>query len=183
MRIEGRTSPLRVEINPWTLDGDLEEALLLRGAYIAAMGTIETNLTELAIRASKHPAYYGIRDRFPSRRPERIKYLQDVCERDGPLTQWRTLLKAVLARFNASLGDRDLFAHGRMQVLSGPGGTTVVQFGDFYAQGGVIEYRYEPMVPLSDLRRKAHKAARFSRATSLLYLQLGDTLPPASAQS
>jgi hypothetical protein len=45
------------------------------------------------------------------------------CEREGPLTPWRTLLKAVLARFNASLGDRDLFAHDRMQVLSGPGDT------------------------------------------------------------
>lgn len=181
MRIDGRTSPLRVEINPWTLDSDLEEALLLRGAYIAAIATVETNLTELVIRASKHPAYDGIRARFPSRRLDRIKYLQDICKREGPLTPWRTLLNAVLNRFNASLADRDLFAHGRMQVLSGAGGTTVIQLGDFYATGDVIEYRYELLMPLADLRHKAYRAARFSRVASLLYLKLGDNLPPIGA--
>ncbi len=48
-----RASPLRVEINPWTLDHTLTEAMQLQGAYVAAMETI---LTELATRAQNTKA-------------------------------------------------------------------------------------------------------------------------------
>lgn len=175
--MEGRCSPLRVEFNPWTLDHHLEEALLLRGAFIASMGMIETNLTELAIRASKHAAYTGIRATFPTRRPARIDYLDTVCRHKGPLSQCASLILGILSRFRANLDDRDLFAHGRMQVLSGAQDTTIVRLGDFYAEGGTIVYRESHMITLPELRRKTERVARLSRTASDLYLRLGDALP------
>ncbi len=64
-----RSSPLRVKVNPWTLDHTSTEVMQLRGAYVAAMGTVETILTELAIRASKQHDYAGTKWRVAAAGP------------------------------------------------------------------------------------------------------------------
>lgn len=171
-----RTSPLRVEINPWALDVNVEEVMKLRGAYVAAMATIETTLTELAIRASKHPQYAAVRPKFPSRRPDRIKYLRSVCERDGPLSAYRGFILGAVARFDAGLHFRDMLAHGRMQIISFSSGDATIKLEDYSADGEFIKFRVDN-VQLSSLRARAHRMARLSRCVDFLYARLGDRLP------
>lgn len=176
-----RSSPLRVEVNPWTLDHTLTEVMQLRGAYVAAMGTVETILTELAIRASKHQAYAGIRGRFPSRRPERLKYLATVCDTVGPLTPHRGLILAVMRRFEDGLALRDIMAHGRMQVLTGPGDDASIKLEDYSAAGEFIQFRRDQYM-LKTLRVRVYRTTRLSRSVDSLYFQLGDLLPPVTGE-
>ena len=171
-----RTSPLRVEINPWALDHTINEVMQLRGAYIAALGTIETVLTELAIRASKHDAYVSVRAKFPSRRPDRLKYLEDVCEIDGPLTPYRGLIAGLIKRFRAGLSVRDILAHGRMQIMSGPGDDASIKLEDYSAAGELISFRRDQWT-LKNFRTRTYRATRLSRSVVTLYARLGDRLP------
>jgi hypothetical protein len=172
-----RTSPLRVEINPWALDHTLTEVMQLRGAFVAAMGTIETILTELAIRASKHGAYVGIRGSFPTRRPDRLRFLENVCDTEGPLTQYRSLILGIIRRFSGGLALRDILAHGRMQVLTGPGDDASIKLEDYSAAGEFIKFRTEQHT-LKSLRKRVYRTARLSRCVDSLYVRLGDLLPP-----
>lgn len=171
-----RISPLRVEINPWTPDQTLMEVMQLRGAFVAAMGTIETILTELAIRASKHEAYFGIRDRFPSRRSERLKYLEKICEAEGPLTRHRTLILAIVRRFSDGLPLRDILAHGRMRVLTGPSDDASIKLEDYSASGVFIQFRRDHYT-LKSFRVRVYRITRLSRCVGSLYSRLGDVLP------
>lgn len=175
--MQHRTSPLRVEINPWTLDHTLTEVMQLRGAYVAAMATVETILTELAIRASKHEAYVALRGRFPSRRPDRLRYLGAVCETTGPLTPHRSLVLGVIRRFEDGLSLRDILAHGRMQVLTGPGDDASIKLEDYSASGEFIQFRRDQYT-LKTLRRRVYRATRLSRCVDSLYGRLGELLPP-----
>ncbi len=172
-----RTSPLRTEVNPWTLDHSLTEIMQLRGTFVAAMGTIETILTELAIRASKHEAYAGIRGRFPSRRPDRLKYLRLVSDLRGPLTPHRTLLIGIISRFSDNLALRDILAHGRMQILTGPGDDASIKLEDYSAVGELIQFRRDQYT-LNTLRPRVYRVARLSRCVDSLYSRLGVLLPP-----
>lgn len=171
-----RTSPLRVEINPWTLDVALEEVMRLRGAYVAAMGTIETILTELAIRASKAEEYDLVRAKFPSRRPDRLKYLQAVCDMDGPLTPYRSIIISVVARFEAGLSLRDMLAHGRMKITSFSSELVTIDMQDYSAAGEFIKLRRDNF-KLTWLRSRTYRMTRLSRCVDLLYSRLGDRLP------
>lgn len=166
--MNGRNSPLRVELNPWTLDHTLHDVMQLRGAFVAALGTIETILTEAAIRISKMECYTQIRPAFPTRRPDRIRYLQAICNSAGPLHRYRPLVTAVIVRFEWALEMRDMLAHGRMQVLSGPGSSATISFQDYYGQGGVIILR-EKVYILEELRAHVHSLTRTSRAVNWLY--------------
>ena len=171
-----RTSPLRVDINPWALDDNVNDVMALRGTFVAALGAIETTLTELAIRASKHESYIQIREKFPSRRPDRLKYLRKIIEIDGPLSPYSKLIEAILARYEQQLELRDFLAHGRMQILSHNGGEAMIKLEDYKADGQFVMYRTKPII-LSELRHKSHKAALFSRCVGMLYGQTSDILP------
>lgn len=171
-----RTSPLRVEINPWATDATIEEVMQLRGAYISALGTIETILTELAIRASKHEAYVSVRTKFPSRRPDRLKYLEALREIEGPLTPYRGLIAGTIKRFRAGLGARDILAHGRMQVMSGPGDDASIKLEDYSAAGAYVSFRRDQWT-LKNFRIRTYRATRLSRCVVMLYARLGDRLP------
>ncbi|NTS66347.1 hypothetical protein HRV97_14405 [Sphingomonas sp. HHU CXW] len=176
-----RTSPLRVEINPWTLDHTLTEVMQLRGAYVAAMGTVETILTELAIRASKHQAYAGIRARFPSRRPDRLKYLTSVCNSVGPLTPYRGLVLGIIHRFENGLVLRDIEAHGRMQVITGPGDDASIKLEDYSAAGEFIQFRQDQYT-LKTMRLRVYRATRLSRSVDMLYGRLDELLPAITGE-
>jgi hypothetical protein len=179
--VKGRESPYRVERNPWTTDVELLRVLQARGGYVAAMGHIETTLTELAIRASKHPAYGSIRQTFPTRRPDRLKFLQEVCERDGPLRPYRTLLRSIITRFEHGFEIRDYLSHGRMRILSGPGDDASLKFEDYYANGAALAFRMH-QTTCRRLEADAHRMAGFSRAVDRLYARLGPRLPAVTAE-
>ena len=76
---------------------------------------------------------------------------------------------------------RDIFAHGRMQVLSGPGATATIKLQDYSAQGEHVAFR-EDIYYLESLRRRVHAATRLSRAVDRLYFRLGDLLPHISVE-
>lgn len=171
-------SPLRLEVNPWAHDADLHEALLLRGAYLAALGAMETVFAEVAIRASKHSAYRDVRDRFPSRRDARSRFLRMILAMQGPMQPHAKLLNGALDRFEAALTLRDVLAHAHMRILSGPAATaTEMVFRDFYPQGEMVAYR-EERHSFPWLRTRTHAAARTSRALGRIYGRLDEFLPP-----
>ncbi len=77
-------SRFRPEVNPWTHDEDLHECLMLRGASLAAMESMETIFTEVAIRASRLPVYAAVRADFPSRRAARLQFLKTIIAMPVP---------------------------------------------------------------------------------------------------
>lgn len=172
-------SPFRTERNPWLSDEHIHESLFLRGAYVAAIGTVETMLTEIAIAASKVPAYASLKVKFPSRRNDRIDYLRKVACVPGLLHRYATLIEAVLRRFEEALELRDLFAHARQQIYSSliKHALWEVRLFDFYANGSAIAYR-ERRITDTELRRLALRAASFSRAVASLHYGARALLPP-----
>ena len=174
--MDGRASPLRLEVNPWTLDHSLHEALLLREAYIAALGTVETILTELAIRASWLPSYSTARLAFPKRRGDRIGYLRKIAILPGPLLPYASILLSIIDRYEAENQRRDMLAHGRMQVLTMHGGGARIKLRGFSAMGKEIAMR-EDVFWIDDFRHAVHKRTRMSRAVDRLYDRLDVHLP------
>jgi hypothetical protein len=169
-----RTSPYRVEINPWVSDDDLHRAFMLRGVIISGLAYGETRLTELAIRASKHSAYIGARKHFPSKRAPRLTYLRNIAVLPGPLFQFRLRLKILIDQFESSFELRDIMAHGRMQVLSGEGPR--LNLWDYAPEGLAISQRTQVIVA-KDLDRHALRAARLSRAIDATYHKACRDLP------
>lgn len=169
-----RTSPYRVEVNPWVSDDELHQVFLLRGVIISALAYCETRLTELAIRASKHPAYVGAREKFPSGRDKRMSFLGKIVTLPGPLLPLRMRLTALLREFQATFELRDIMAHGGMQVLSGD--DPRINTWDYVAGTPAIDQRTRTW-STSSLDRLARRAARLSRATNGVYNRACRNLP------
>ncbi len=108
-----------IETNAWTRDSDLADAVLFRGAIVAAWGYIETTLIELAIRSSHMSEYSQINARYPYKLDGRINYMRTVLKSVGPFAQFCTIGEQFLDRFEAAAELRHIMAHGKMQVLDG----------------------------------------------------------------
>jgi ribosomal protein L31 len=167
---------LALEVNPWQTKKSVEDALLYRGAIVSAWANVETTLIEIAIRASCHPAYAGVRDTYPWKLNGRISYLRLILGQPGPLHEFRSVGESVLKRFVESAELRNMMAHGRMAMLAGWGPSLSV-FRP--ASGHEIKY-YTRRFFEGELERLARKATRFSRAVRYLHAQLNarEFLPP-----
>jgi hypothetical protein len=182
LAIHGRSSPYRIEINPWLLDVDLARIIAARGAFVAAVGELETSLTEVAIRLSRISDYYALRTKFPSRRKDRIKFLKQACEANGPYMHLAPVLQKFLSRFEAFSEYRDLLAHARMRALSGPDDSVSIVFSDYYAAPEGVNFR-EERATLRELERKARRVCRCVRAFNFLFDQIRESLPPLTSQN
>lgn len=174
-----RWSEYEIEANPWARKEDVEAAMLFRGVSISSWAAVETTLSEIAFRASCHQAYIEIREGFPYRLSDRLRYFKAVLDRPGPLTPYNNLARLVVARWKTGATMRHILAHGRMRVLSGPGKISTVTFTDVRpAQGGNGTLR-TTMMALNDFGAGARRAARFSRLVQRLFMRLdaGDLLP------
>ncbi|KEO91625.1 hypothetical protein EH31_02850 [Erythrobacter longus] len=161
---------------PWLQIPDLERILLARGAYIAGVGTIETGLTELSIRLSMHEEYLSLRNSFPSRRADRIKFLVKACEIEGPLDANSSRVLRFVALLEKYAPLRDILAHGAQSALSGSTSKeTVVKFRDFFAVRGGAEMRHEPF-SLAYLEDRASKVCLAARMWSRFYPKLDDQI-------
>lgn len=171
-----QSHPYRVEGMPWLKSRHLERILLARGAYVAAVAKLETGLTELAIRLSKHDDYFGLRETFPSRREDRLKFLILACDGQGPLGDKSRLTRCFVRRFERYLRLRDILAHGDQSATSGSGDDdTLIRFKDYFAAKGGAEVRIEP-INLLDLEMSAIKACRSARAWAQFYPTLDDRI-------
>ena len=156
----------------------LEQILLARGAYIAAVGVLETGLTETAIRLSRYDEYHSLRAHFPTRRNHRQRFLLDACSTTGKLGDWAPLLACFVRRLEAYSPLRDTLAHGAQTAISGHSASeTQVRFKDYFAAAGGAQFRVEP-VPLPILELKALKACRTARVWSRLYPRLDERIAP-----
>jgi len=167
-----------LEMNPWQTEESINTALLCRGAIVAGWANVESSLIEVAIRASRYPAYQGHRDSFPTKLKTRVTYLREIIELPGPLRPHAKLGRAVLDRYQATEDLRNMMAHARMQVLPGWGAT----FHFFQAaSGSQIRYRTRRFTEI-ELQFLGNKAARFSRAVRRLVATINarTLLPPLS---
>lgn len=167
---------LALEVNPWQTKQSVESTLLHRGAIVGAWANVEAALIELAIRASAHSAYAMVRDSYPSRLKGRVAYLRDVLSVEGPLSRHRGLIAAVLDRYVRTEQLRNLMAHGAMTVLPQWGATFQMYKPKSPREITQIQRRFSG----SELKRLAHKTARFSRAVKYLMHRLDGQklLPP-----
>lgn len=165
-----------LEKNPWQTQRSIEDAHLYRGAIVGAWANIETAIIEVAIRASIHPAYVGVRNAFPSKLKSRVDYIVTIAELDGPLYPYRNVIKAIVARYVGSADMRNRMAHSRMTVLPNWGAT----FHGYKAKSGTEIIYDTRRIPLDDMKAMAVRAARFSRATYALLSRLNNLnlLPP-----
>ncbi|MBB3776293.1 hypothetical protein FHS52_002262 [Erythromicrobium ramosum] len=114
--------------------------------------------------------YIDVREQYPFSFPARIKYLRRVFQ-FGPLARFEHLAITVLHKVDFDFHFRNLVAHAHMQVLP----ENWVKFHDFpMSRDREITKRHEPM-PLSELERRAWKAALRSRACQLLDASLDQT--------
>lgn len=176
MAAPGRSSPYRLEINPWVMDAELTRAHVARGAFLAGVAELEIGLTEVAIRLSRLDEYHGLRERFPTRRKERIRFLREACNLVGPLSQYASILEKVILRYEEFCTYRDLLAHARMRVLSMPHGNASIALTDYFARGEEITQRIE-RASLFELERKARRVCSVARAFNYLYHRVDSELP------
>ena len=71
---------------------------------------------------------------------------------------------------------RDIMAHGRMQVLTGPGDDASIKLEDYSAAGEFIQHRQDQYT-LKMLRVYVYRATRLSRSVDMLYGRLEELLP------
>lgn len=166
-------SAYRNERNPWPNNEHLHASFFFRGAYVAAIGTVETLLTDLAISASKEIAYDSIRPSFPTRRNDRIDYLRKVALTAGPLYRYRTLIEAILIRFEKATDLRDLCAHARQSIYSGmiAGAEWEIRFYDWFAESRSVINKRDFRLNDRQFRTRVLRAASFSRAVTRLHFR------------
>ena len=171
-------SPFHIELNPWCTDEKLERSLLRRGAYVAAVGQVETHLTEWAIRSSRTTEYANLRAKFPRHRNERIGYLRNLAAAPGPLIAFAERVVDIVDRYESLNDLRDIFAHGSMTILAmrGVGGEASLNFKDYFGRGSNIEVRGTPM-SLLQLEAEAIKATEAARIALALHLEVDRLLP------
>ncbi|HVJ00119.1 MAG TPA: hypothetical protein VM657_13745 [Sphingomonas sp.] len=132
-------------------------------------------MIEVAIRSSKHEAYVGHRDTFPSKLSNRVSYLLEIISLPGPLFCHRKLAVSVIERYMATKELRNMMAHGWMTVLPNWGAT----FHFYQAKSGTeITYKTRRFTE-DEMRLLAERGTRFSRAVRHLLAQLNarDLLP------
>lgn len=168
---------LALETSPWQTKASIDAAMLYRGAIIAGWGSVETNLIEVAIRASRHDAYLGIRDNYPFKLKTRVAYLRDVLAVEGPLAPYAMIGRAILDRYVMAASLRNMMAHARMTVLPDWGAT----FDGFEGKGDRITH-YRQRFTEDRLAGLARRSTRFARVVqSRMYLLDEIGLPPVDA--
>jgi len=156
-----------VERSPWTRTQDLIDALVHRGAIIAAWGYTETLLTDILIRSSYMDEYCGIRPQYPFLFDKRLSYARQVLASDGPFSKYRAAGSKVLDHFEKATRLRDQMAHSHMHVLEG-----TVTFTDFRPISGELIRKFTERHTLSALREMARKATQLSRVFQKAYYTL-----------
>lgn len=164
-----------LETSPWQTKASIDAAMLYRGAIIAGWGSVEANIIEVAIRASKHPAYANIRDSYPSKLKSRVAYLRDVLAAEGPLLPFAGLGNAILSRYTGTEAMRNQMAHARMQVLPDWGATMT----GFRAKSKDEITFYRTRYTEHDLAWLAMRSTRFARVVQGFMNRLGEIDFPA----
>jgi hypothetical protein len=151
---------LALEVNPWQTKALVDAIHLFRGAIVSAWANVDTALIEVTIRASCHPAYADARADYPSKFKGRTRYLRKILSMPGPLSEFRGLGEAVLARYEAGSDMRNMMAHARVTQLLDRGAT----FSGFLAKSGHEISWYQRRFSRHELEAMAVRATRFSRA-------------------
>lgn len=172
-----RRSAYEVEVNSWSRRGDVEAALLFRGSIVSAYGYIETMLGDLALTASRVPAYAALRDPFPHTADQRVSFLRRAFALP-PLLPYQGWASLLLDRFESHADLRNLAAHARMQVLPDWG----ITFHDLRREGPASVSRRRQRMTISELEMAAWQAARLSRLCQRLIqrLEAKAVLPPSA---
>lgn len=154
-----RRMTIMVEPMPWLLHGDCAEALMFRGAIVAAWGYVDTTLSELAVRCSKCDDYETLRAAFPSAANRRTAYLKLVLGAPGPLAPYRGIGHLFLDRFAATERTRHMMAHGRMKMTA----PHLIEIEEIdTSPGGSLSFRRQKL-RLADLEGFARTATKLSR--------------------
>lgn len=164
-----RRSAYEADINPWSRRGEVEAALLFRGAIVSAYGYIETRMGELALRISKMAEYQDLRESFPYRTDQRVSYMRRAFARP-PLNAFERIAAQALSRFEIAGTLRNQAAHARMTVMPDWG----VTFDDYDRVDGEVHTRLD-RYPLMTLEGLAWQAARRSRLCQRLLDNLEQT--------
>lgn len=106
----------------WQDPEDVARAYMLRGAILSSVSHIELCIARLALRASYVPAYDEIAAKWKSLPPtttQRVEFLYEVLQVDGPLGPYAGWLKRSLGRWEAIRAIRNTMAHGHLTVFAG----------------------------------------------------------------
>jgi hypothetical protein len=106
----------------WQSPKDVAHAYMLRGAILTAVSHLELCIAELSLRASYVPVYGAAAARrasLPPNTTQRVKFLMEVIEDDGPLRPHAEWLRRALKRWEVFRELRNRMAHGHMTVFRG----------------------------------------------------------------
>jgi hypothetical protein len=103
-------------LDPAEIKKAVEQANLLRGAYIGSYAQVEFLLADICVKAWELPEYKHLRVKFPYKVESRVKAANALFAGDGPLAKYR---KEVLGLFDELLrfeAFRDFMAHGLLRI-------------------------------------------------------------------
>ena len=134
---------------------------MLRGAILTAVSHLELCIAELSLRASYVPEYDAAAARqasLPANTTQRVKFLVEVIEYDGPLRRHAEWLRRAFKRWESFRELRNRMAHGHMTVFRGG----PIRFREIVARRreiteGTVSYYGD------ELEAAALNIARFSR--------------------
>ena len=157
--------------NPWSPTEDLGELYMLRGAIISAFSHVDFIAMKISVCASR-VSEYQIRPKPPTRTTERIQYIRDIIDIDGPLTRYRTIIGKAISKLEELNDYRTIVAHA--SVTLGP--RRLVIFPEamkVFGKNSVVSKHNS--TSLDDLNKIAYKYAIFSRACQRLYYKLEES--------
>lgn len=116
---------------------ELQRAIYLRGLFITRFSGAEVALSHLLVTARQHPSYSDI-PTLPFSLGKIIALARRVAEMNGPISDYRARLEALLVNMEELQGLRDFMVHAIFgSHRENPGG---VKFRMFRKRGSEIEY-------------------------------------------
>jgi hypothetical protein len=93
----------------------ITEAIRLRGLFMHRYSGIEFGLSELIVRARRHPAYNSLGD-LPKAWKRKVNRLERLITTEGPISAYEDAIRASLLDFHSFEQNRHFFVHGVMAI-------------------------------------------------------------------
>ena len=157
-----------------------DRVIYLRGWYLLAFAQIEFLLGELISISLVASGYDDLGDSLPHGAPDRMLRAKRILGRAGPMSRFASSFEPVFAKFERSIDDRNMIAHGYSELLISNDGEAAVRFLKWQRDkvGRRQDLNKEVIVPVSMLEREAEEISEISETLiQAFYAIRGDSVP------
>lgn len=159
---------------------ELATVVFLRGSILSSYGYVETQLNDLALRASHVPALHALSPKLPQTIRLRMSFLKTCFETFEPLAPCREHGAALIDEFLAAQPDRNEWAHGRLVAMPGTadnrwlGANITLEYCSPKREVFQVGYR---RMSATDLTLHAKKTRALAQRSQELHFEAAEVLP------